>query len=227
MGYGNLYNMTRRLNGDIKSFMSIKEFYEARGIKRVCHFTSLENLKGIFREGYIYSTEELLYRKLDFVRNDPSRFDRNLVGISCSITTPNKRLLYRWFNDNWDDCVILCIDPKILSRLCTFFPTNAAVASGSFGGQDLSGLERLFSISNRHPNLSADRPTDIQAEVMVKDRIPLRLILGIYVYSNWTKNQVGGLINEFIPSCPLQVATNKNFFIQTGEDLNFWGNWSG
>ena len=210
----------------------IKTFYEQRGIKRVCHFTSLTNLAGIFQYQFIYSTDELESRNYPFVKNDLKRRDNNIAGISCSITVPNKRLLWRWMKESEDDWVILAIAPTILRRYCTFFPSNASKDNGAHGMEGISGLQKMFFTSGRHHGLDDSRPTDIQAEIMVKDRIPLRLINGIFVENESVKHTVNYLCKELLPeSSELRklekILVNDRMFRECDDDLNYWGTWNG
>ncbi|MGL5652469.1 MAG: DarT ssDNA thymidine ADP-ribosyltransferase family protein [Paraclostridium sp.] len=165
-----------------------------RNITRLCHFTKSKNLAHILNSfDGILATDMLpdFYKEV----NDKSRFDGKKDYICCSIQYPNVFYLYQ-VKDNcklFKDWIILSIDPKvILTSNILFCKVNAATESGKFIKQGIEGFNELYeehiatskrSIS-RSFNMPVSCPTDIQAEVMILEKIPREFIKEIIVPTN-------------------------------------------
>lgn len=98
-----------------------------REIRKLIHFTRLENLTSIMEHG-ILSKQALDMIDIDYISNDVERLDHHEDHVSCSISFPNYKMFYslrmRDKNTKW---VVLVIDPQIiLDKECAFFHTNAA-----------------------------------------------------------------------------------------------------
>jgi len=207
----------------------VREVIEERGIIRVCHFTRIENLESMLSKGYIYSREELESLGINRIDNDPRRFDGHKKYICCSIMRPNRFLLSKWINENTDgrnDWIVLCIDPQIMARQCSFSSVNAATGGGQHIREGIEALESMFAntVTNRRGIIT--RPsgrekyftTDEQAEVLIKGRIPINerynKVKGIrYEKGNLVvERKIRALLNE--NALDLQIApTEKEFFI--------------
>ncbi|KAA9332691.1 DarT ssDNA thymidine ADP-ribosyltransferase family protein [Adhaeribacter soli] len=168
----------------------------SKGIEYLVHFTPTINLLSILENGFLYSRAYLeqldIYQTdiLDFVEfTDKVRYDdKNYINLSLSF--PNY-FLFNKFRERTSDqphiqwCV-LKINPKYIYQKETLFAvTNAAsnCAKKQYGiSGDLRKFEQLFQdnltinsfsgsrIASRG-NLKAKYPTDVQAEILVKDMI--------------------------------------------------------
>jgi len=160
------------------------------GITRLCHFTPSRNLGHIARgELGVLSTAKLEEdeRRL-FNPTDLQRLDGRKTHISCSVEYPNA-----WYFDLaaekeqlFHDWVVLAVDPDPLWAEDTLFcPNNAAKSLGAGLTAGHAGFQRMFAqrVGNyrRQVVRGAWCPTDEQAEVMVKDQIPMDLINAVIV----------------------------------------------
>lgn len=164
-----------------------------RGITRLCHFTQSRNLAHIFGDSFgLYSTRTLQSYDMPHNPTDPDRYDGRNDLICCSIEYPNTYYFVRVREHDhlFKDWVVLLIDPSYLwhSETC-FCPCNAARSCGGNIQIGIQGFRSLYattspgiSFSRRSGHLPA-APTDIQAEVLVKEPIPLESITGIAVQS--------------------------------------------
>ncbi|MBM3137794.1 MAG: DUF4433 domain-containing protein [Chloroflexi bacterium] len=164
-----------------------------RGITRICHFTQSRNLAHIFDDSFgLYSKRTLQYNDMPHNPTDPDRYDGRDDLICCSIEYPNTYYFakVREREPLFKDWVVLMIDPIYLWHPDTCFcPCNAARSCGDFIKTGIIGFQSLYSDSS--PGISFSRPrnhlpaapTDIQAEVLIKDPIPLHSITGIAVYT--------------------------------------------
>ena len=186
------------IRADAPDAESIRNFVQAREIRYLVHFTSIENLQGICKEGAILSTQILRrspsyeYNQIDF-----RRIDRRLNHICCSINYYNFRYHYRvqYKSYCW---ILLHIDPAYLWEKNTLFcEVNAATDSGSRIGQGLDKLKILFAeqvndnsgIQNRRGKPS-QQPTCVQAEVMIHESIALDDVFKIIVKNNLDRQRV-------------------------------------
>ena len=97
--------------------MGAREFLEARGVTRLCHFTKLQLLT------HILSSDEGILAS-DSIRSDvktvtdTDRYDSELQYVCCSIEYPNSWFLRQAQQRNSDqifrDWIVLYIDLRIL-----------------------------------------------------------------------------------------------------------------
>ncbi|KTB49143.1 protein of unknown function (DUF4433) [Dehalogenimonas alkenigignens] len=164
-----------------------------RGITRICHFTQSRNLAHIFDDTLGLCSKRTL-RQLDMPHNptDPDRYDGRDDLICCSIEYPNTYYFakVREQDQLFKDWVVLMIEPSYLWHIETCFcPCNAARSRGAYIQTGISGFRSLYADTS--PGIPFSRPqghlpaapTDIQAEVLLKDPIPLDSITGIAVRS--------------------------------------------
>lgn len=162
-----------------------------RRITRLCHFTQSRNLAHVFDSPYGLLSRRTL-QKHDMPHNptDSNRYDGRDDLVCCSIEYPNVYYFSKVQKDDrlFRDWVVLLIDPHYLWQPETCFcPCNAARKRGGYITQGIQGFRSLYQRTS--PGISFRRssrhlpaaPTDIQAEVLVKEPIPLQSITGIVV----------------------------------------------
>lgn len=172
---------------------------ENRGIEYLIHFTPTINLLSIFEQEKILSRallekNEIDDTLLDFVEFlDEIRYDdKNYINLSISF--PNY-FLFTKFRERTQDkpfinWCILKINSKYIYKKDTLFSvTNAASSLAKntykitgdiqkFNKLFENGLPLKFGITNRN-NLPQKYPTDVQAEVLVKNEISISDILQV------------------------------------------------
>lgn len=178
-----------------------KEFQDEidrRSIDCLIHFTPTINLFSILENNWLMSRarlEELDIEQFDILDyaqfTDAVRYDdKNYINLS--ISSPNTFLFSRFKERTRDDMTItwciLKIDPRFIFHEDTLFSvTNAAsnAAKSQYGiTGDIKKFRMLFKerleIATFNERRVLDRaglhpkyPTDVQAEVLVKDRIPV------------------------------------------------------
>ena len=164
-----------------------------RGIRKLCHFTQSRNLAHIFGDSMeLLSTRTLKDNDMPHNPTDSNRYDGRDDMICCSIEHPNTRyfMLVNKREPLFKDWVVLLIKPSHLwdPETC-FCPCNAARSNGQYIKKGIDGFMSLYD--ERIPGISFSRssghllsaPTDIQAEVLVRDPVPLESIIGIAVQS--------------------------------------------
>jgi hypothetical protein len=164
---------------------------EQRGIEHLIHFTPTINLLSIFEQGKLLSRALLEENNiddflLDFIEfTDLKRFDDSRF-LNLSISSPNYFLFNRFRERTQDKShiswCVLKINPKYIYWSDTLFSvTNAAssIAKHTYGiSGDIQKFKKLFEnvITSKVGNLQrgilkSKYPTDVQAEVLVKNEI--------------------------------------------------------
>lgn len=176
---------------DTPEATQIRAFVAERGIFCLCHFTTIENLQGICREGGLLSNQQLQSRNSPYTQIDEGRWDGKSNHICCSINSYNSMYLYRAKHKSqcW---VLLVIKPDYLWKQGTLFcPINAASERGAYIKEGLTGLKSMYEsvlsdIKGRPYDRQKDgradfEPTCIQAEVQVHESISLDDVLLLWV----------------------------------------------
>ena len=171
----------------------IQQECNVRGITRLCHFTQSRNLAHIFGDQYgVCSTKTLQDCDMPHNPTDPDRYDGRDNLVCCSIEYPNAYYFVkvREHDRLFKDWVVLLIDPSHLWQPETCFcPCNAARRRGAYIRSGIGGFRSLYAATS--PGITFSRPsghlaaapTDIQAEALIPDPIPLTSIIGIAVQS--------------------------------------------
>ena len=123
---------------------------------------------------------------------DHERYDGRDDLVCCSITYPNTYYFakVRGGDRLFTDWVVFLIEPSYLWHPETrFCPCNAAKKCGAYIQSGIEGFKSLYAETSPGINFSRssmhllDAPTDIQAEVLLKEPILLESIIGIAVQS--------------------------------------------
>lgn len=201
--------------------MSGYEILKSRGVSRLCHFTKLQNLthilsteNGIIASGSIQQDTKNV--------NDIARYDGELDHVCCTIEYPNSWFLNYAMKSNDDrifrDWIVLCIDLDVLLvRSAKFCECNASTAHGQFIKEDFEKIDQIFAdkvasfLYSRTPQMLPCCPTNGQAEILIRDNIPLRYVSKIIVGNGDVAKQVYAIQKVFkklygISNIPVYVA---------------------
>jgi hypothetical protein len=166
-----------------ENLKKLKAIVRKRNIRRLVHFTSLENLESILVYGLV-PVESHKETQISAQLNDTKRLDQRRDLNSLSVSFPNHKLLYRFMHDyphrRW---VILAISVDILfsnKHEKYFCPSNAAAIMPSVSDHSqlstAEAFEDMFKyeqntwkrkLSNSAGFISKSYTTDPQAEIMI------------------------------------------------------------
>ena len=206
-----------------ENYLDFKTEIENRGIQHLIHFTPTINLYSILENNELMSRAKLenldidQFDILDYVQfTDEVRYDDKRY-INFSLSGPNTFLFSRFRQKTKDDFTInwcvLKIDPKhIYDNETLFSVTNAAsnAAKRQFGiSGDLGNFRMLFKEklnintynggvrtiyrNSIHPKY----PTDVQAEILVKNTIPSESIIAVCFESEETLAEAKAAMSYF------------------------------
>ncbi len=217
--------------------LKIKKILSYRKIEYLLHFTRIENLDSIMKNGIVpVSFQDS--KSVSSIHNDYDRFDSQLNFTSFSLGHPNYKLFF-YFRKNkyplarW---VVLLIDCSILfspSSVVYFCDTNAArVMPRTKNYNELctgDSLKKMFSetvivndkrmIYRKDLNIYDYYTTDPQAEILVSEVIDKKFIKSIY-FEN--ENDLNDFLTEYNPLYKSECIIKTNFF-GPRNDYRFWG----
>jgi len=169
---------------------SIQSFSVEREIKKLIHFTRLNNLKSILSHGLLgRSSLERMSSTDRPIFNDAHRFDGYPEAICLSISFPNYRMFYKLNSTNQKEWVLLTLESYILWEFdCAFFEENAASNSAKQIAlprrKEYSSLVQMFMDypPNKRQDLGIPNnyTTNPQAEVLVLEPIAPKYISEIH-----------------------------------------------
>ena len=197
--------------------MSGHDIFKAHGVTRLCHFTKLQNFTHIIASADGILAASAIRPDTKNV-TDKLRADHLLDHVCCSIEYPNSWFLEdairRDKNSVFREWVTLYINLEILNiRETKFCPCNASKRNGAYINGNMEQVAFIFT-----PSLSTFRypmssrmlkccPTDGQAEILIKDNVPRKYIIGIAVGNKDAAERVYTMI-EFcgVEQIPIYIA---------------------
>lgn len=171
------------------NYLFFKELIDIHKIDKLYHFTDRDNLKSIIDNGGLYSWADCEAKGIKISKpggGDLSKsLDRrdnlqNYVRVSFTAEHP---MMYMAMNDGRiTNPVVLEIDPEVIYDADTKFADRNATRKGANVGGSLDDFKKIHFNSvkaKKHFDLDADEQPFYQAEVLVKNFIPLDKILNI------------------------------------------------
>lgn len=167
----------------------LSELARARGVTRLVHFTSGRNVPHIIDRGALEPVEQLRESRVHHTVTDHERYDGYLDRTCCSIEYPNLYYLRVARNRStakaYPDWVALLLSVDLLDRPGVLLsPRNAAAGTAQPASERI--FRSLYAVSvvgqqrfQRGEHHLRSVPTDLQAEVLIPDRIALSDIGGL------------------------------------------------
>lgn len=189
-----------------------KKILEQYNIKKLYHFTDRDNLENIIKNGGLYSWKDCDERGISIPKPggggqgslswalDERDGLEHYVRISFTRQHP---MMYVAMNEGRiSNPVVLEIDPEIIFEENTRYADRNATRSGANVGGTLGDFKQIHFQTvkaNKHFDLDADEQPYYQAEILVKNFVPLKYILNI------------GNFGIPIPSQPQQLQSKNAY----------------
>lgn len=199
--------MNKRTNWE-----EFKKILEQHNIKKLYHFTDRDNLENIIKNGGLYSWKDCDERGISIPKPggggqgslswalDERDGLEHYVRISFTRQHP---MMYVAMNEGRiSNPVVLEIDPEIIFDENTRYADRNATRSGANVGGTLGDFKQIHFQTvkaNKHFDLDADEQPYYQAEILVKNFVPLKYILNI------------GNFGIPIPSQPQQLQSKNAY----------------
>ena len=168
--------------------LEIINILKNRNITKLIHFTDVRNMPSILEHG-ILPPKRLKEDGIEPHSNDPNRFDNQLEGISVSIMKRNQHVLKKFHNRDPRQWVEIEINPDVaVTKNCLFYQTNASNGKYKDVNEEYLRSSKAFASifdeqvitkgkTYKRDNKKSYEPTDEQAEIIVRWKIPKRKIL--------------------------------------------------
>lgn len=196
-----------------KDFKAILDKY---GIKKLYHFTDRDNLPSIINNGGLYSWHDCEDRNIHICKPGGDSLSRSLDsrdGLSYYVRvsfTRNHPMMYVAMNARRiSNPIILEIDPSVIYYTSSRFSDRNATKNGANIGGSLTDFEQIHFrsvMANSHFDLHPEEQEFYQAEILIKNFIPLESITNI---SNF------GIP---IPTAPKQLVSKEAYTAQISRD---------
>ena len=194
------------------NYDEFKKLIEQHHITTLYHFTDRENLESIIKNGGLYSWADCEQKGISISKPGGSMDSRNLdrrdnlqnfVRVSFVKEHP---MMYVAMNDGRiSNPVVLEIDPEVIYWQDSLYADRNATKNGALVGSSIDDFSQLHFNSfkaKKHFDLDADEQKFYQAEVLVKNHIPLQFIKTI------------GNFGFTIPSQSAQMQTKTAYTAQ-------------
>ena len=177
----------------ISDSKQIFNFIKNKNIQNIYHFTNINNLESIIKNG-ILSRYELKNKSINYNYNDNQRLD-GYTNASCfSIGFPNYKMFHKLKNNSPNKWCVIELDSSLLyEKDCIFSRYNAT--SSEEKNRDIKsrkgilGLESMFcneynGLNRSDLNIPSYYPTNPQAEVLIFGTVEPKYIKRIIMQSN-------------------------------------------
>lgn len=194
------------------NYDEFKKLIEQHHITTLYHFTDRENLESIIKNGGLYSWADCEQKGISISKPggsmgscDLDRRDnlQNFVRVSFVREHP---MMYVAMNEGRiSNPVVLEIDPEVIYWQDSLYADRNATKNGALVGSSIDDFSQLHFNSfkaKKHFDLDADEQKFYQAEVLVKNHIPLQFIKNI------------GNFGFTIPSQSAQMQTKTAYTAQ-------------
>ena len=194
------------------NYDEFKKLIEQHHITTLYHFTDRENLESIIKNGGLYSWADCEQKGINISKPGGSMASRdldrrdnlqNFVRVSFVREHP---MMYVAMNDGRiSNPVVLEIDPEVIYWQDSLYADRNATKNGALVGSSIDDFSQLHFNSfkaKKHFDLDADEQKFYQAEVLVKNHIPLQFIKNI------------GNFGFTIPSQSAQMQTKTAYTAQ-------------
>lgn len=197
------------------SKVEIRKFAEEIKVPALVHFTPIGNLASILENGLLCRSDI----DEDAEINDELRLDGRENTISASIAFPNSSMFYKYRQEKGGLWAVVAISKRVLWDLdCLFCKHNAADARISrLPETSLCSIDAFKSMYDEHAGLQsrADQklrtydPTDVQAEILIKNHVPSKYIVGVVFPDTPSKEKHAHLTTK---RKVVEHSRNKGFF---------------
>lgn len=203
----------------------IARYVKERGITEVFHFTRVENLGSILKNGLL-PRDQLKKKGIKFKYNDTLRLDDYPHASCLSISWPNYKMFYACrCTDQKAKWVVVSFKPDILWAMrCAFCKENAASKREKYvSAEEKLGAECLMSLfeegngvrSRTKTRIPAHYPTNPQAEVLAFGEISSSYIQEIY----FNDKQLWAAVIQKIPHIK---CTYEARYFEPRSDWKYW-----
>ena len=171
------------------NWQEFKAILDQHGIKKLYHFTDRDNLESIIKNGGLYSWGDCEDKGIKIAKpgggllsRDLDKRDRLQHYVRVSFTTQHPMMYVAMQDGRLSNPVVLEIDPEVIYWQDSKYANMNATRSGAHKGAALDDFKQIHFQSvkvHKHFDLPEEEQPYFQAEVLVKNFIPLEYIKNI------------------------------------------------
>lgn len=171
------------------NWQEYKQLLEQNGISKLYHFTDRDNLESIIRNGGLYSWADCEQKGITISKPGGGSLSRQLDSrdglqnyVRVSFVTQHPMMYVAMNEGRISNPVILEIDPEVVYWQDTQYADCNATRNGANVGGTIDDFKRIHFKSvkaRKHFDLDESEQPYFQAEVLVKNFIPLQYIRNI------------------------------------------------
>ncbi|MBR3480055.1 MAG: DUF4433 domain-containing protein [Prevotella sp.] len=171
------------------NWQEFKAVLDQHGIKKLYHFTDRDNLESIIKNGGLYSWGDCDDKGINIAKpgggslsRDLDRRDHLQHYVRVCFTTQHPMMFVAMQDGRLSNPVILEIDPEVVFwKESKYANMNATRSGANIGGtiEDFNQIHFQSVKARKHFDLADDEQPYYQAEVLVKNFIPLEYIKNI------------------------------------------------
>jgi len=226
---------SRQVEQSVSEADQIQELASNYRITKLCHFTRLENLRGILEFGILPRSESQNLETI-FI-NDEDRHDHFLAASSFSISFPNYKLLTYFRKVKFPDTkwVVLGVRPDLMWTHRVLFSTENAATSSARGIDpeqratatyfaslfaDFEGSKngQPYTIERQSLKILPNFTTNPQAEVLIFGKIPQTAITTVHFQSS---NDLEAFQTQCVLPNDVKLEVGSNLFSYR-DDYSTW-----
>lgn len=171
------------------NWLEFKEILDQHKMTKLYHFTDRDNLESIIKNGGLYSWGDCEDKGIKIAKpgggllsRDLDRRDHLQHYVRVSFTTQHPMMYVAMQDGRLSNPVILEIDPEVIYWQDSKYANMNATRSGAHKGATLDDFKQIHFQSlkvRKHFDLPEEEQPYFQAEVLVKNFIPLEYIKNI------------------------------------------------
>lgn len=171
------------------NWQEFKAILDQQGIKKLYHFTDRDNLESIIKNGGLYSWGDCEDKGIKIAKpgggllsRDLDRKDNLQHYVRVSFTTQHPMMYVAMQDGRLSNPVILEIDPEVIYWNDSKYANVNATRSGARKGGSIDDFKSIHFQSvkvHKHFDLPEEEQPYFQAEILVKNFIPLEYIKNI------------------------------------------------
>lgn len=171
------------------NWQEFKAILEQYGITKLYHFTDRDNLESIIKHGGLYSWMDCERKGIQIAKPGGGDLSRSLDRrgnlqdyVRVSFTTQHPMMFVAMQDGRISNPVVLEIDPEVIYWAESKYADCNATRNGAIVGGALEDFKRIHFTSvmvRKHFDLPEEEQPYFQAEILIKNYIPLEFIKNI------------------------------------------------
>jgi hypothetical protein len=208
-----------------RDFSEISQWLQRRKITKLFHFTHIDNLESILRDGF-QTRQYLDFHQQRYTPSDHDRLDGFPESLSFSIGKPNSLLLpEKNFKYDYKLILLEVAANNLLTQSFGALPSNAAkgyfqeiLSTNKSRFVGIKGLQGMYLNEElrKRACLPIEEPTDPQAEILFFEPIESTKVIGVHLSERFPESErkkFTKIVSDF-PHLKYDYACKCGYFVR-------------